>query len=78
MTRCGDGREIVALWPGFALGLELTEETRVKMDRFRGANPKDKRGVHRYRAEDFGLDPERLDRDFASYRDYYGIAQESE
>lgn len=60
------------------LGLELAEETRAKMDRFRGTNPKDKRGVHRYRAEDFGLDPKRLGHDFVTYRDHYGIARESQ
>jgi hypothetical protein len=60
------------------LGLELAEETRAKMERFRGTNPKDKRGVHRYRAEDFGLDPNRLGHDFATYRDHYGIARESQ
>jgi len=60
------------------LGFELEEETLEKMDDFRRANPKDKRGVHRYRPEDFGLDPDQLDRDFATYRDYYGITQEGE
>lgn len=58
------------------LGFELEEETLEKMDGFRLANPKDKRGVHRYRPEDFGLDRDQLDRDFATYRDYYGITQE--
>jgi len=60
------------------LEIDLEEETLAKMNRFRGSNPKDNRGAHRYRPEDFGLDPKQLDRDFASYRDHYGIARESE
>ncbi len=46
------------------------------MNAFLSNNPKDKRGEHRYRPEDFGLTRERLDRDFAPYRDHFGIAQE--
>jgi hypothetical protein len=59
------------------LGYELLPETTRAMNAFRGQNPKDKRGVHHYGPEDFGLTREQLDRDFAAYRDHYGIAQES-
>jgi hypothetical protein len=59
------------------LGYELLPETTRAMNAFRGRNPKDKRGVHHYGPEDFGLTREQLDRDFAAYRDHYGIAQES-
>ncbi len=58
------------------LGLTLEPGTAAAMNRWRGANPKDKRGSHRYRAEDFGLSGEALDRDFAPYREHYGIARE--
>ena len=60
------------------IDFELEEETLGKMDGFRLANPKDKRGAHRYRPEIFGLDRNQLDRDFAAYRDCYEINQEGE
>ncbi len=59
------------------LGWELRESTVASMSGFLAANPKDKRGVHRYTSEDFGLGREQLDADFAAYRDHYGIARES-
>ncbi len=59
------------------LGAELLPETVERMQVFRRANPKDRRGVHRYRAEDFGLTPEQLDADFAAYREHYGIEREA-
>jgi hypothetical protein len=58
------------------LGYTLGDETLAKMNAFRGENPKDKRGAHRYAPEDFGLSRERLDRDFAAYRDAHGVARE--
>jgi len=58
------------------LGYELRRETEDRMNAFRAANPKDRRGVHRYRAEDFGLEREQLERDFRPYCDHYGIARE--
>jgi hypothetical protein len=59
------------------LGLELRAETIEAMNAFRRGNPKDRRGAHRYAAADFGLSREQLDRDFAAYREHYGIARES-
>jgi hypothetical protein len=38
--------------------------------RWRAENPQHKRGVHRYRLEDFGLDAETIDLHFAHYRDW--------
>jgi hypothetical protein len=32
------------------------------------ANPQHKHGVHRYRLDDFGLDPETVNCQFAAYR----------
>jgi hypothetical protein len=59
------------------LGYELLPGTVEAMQEFRRANPKNKRGVHRYGPEDFGLTREQLDADFAPYRDHYGIERES-
>ena len=59
------------------LGYEPHPETILSMSAYRRENPKDKRGVHRYGPEDFGLDREQLDSDFAPYRDHYGITRES-
>ena len=58
------------------LGYELSPETLELMSAYRTANPKDMRGAHRYRPEDFGLAREQLDADFAAYREHYGIARE--
>jgi hypothetical protein len=58
------------------LGLELHAETVAAMNAFLERNPKDRRGVHRYGPADFGLSREQLDRDFAAYRDRYGVARE--
>jgi hypothetical protein len=58
------------------LGYGLDPATIETMNAYRRENPKDKRGVHRYRPEDFGLSREQLDRDFAAYRDHYGIPPE--
>ncbi len=38
--------------------------------RWLAENPQHKRGVHRYRLEDFGLDGETVDRHFAPYREW--------
>jgi hypothetical protein len=59
------------------LRYDLNRETIETMNAYRGANPKDKRGAHRYLPEDFGLSREQLDRDFAPYREHYGIVRET-
>lgn len=58
------------------LGWELADETVAAMNAFRGRNPKDKRGAHRYAPEDFGLTRDQIDRDFSAYRDAHGVARE--
>jgi hypothetical protein len=58
------------------LDYELRPEAVEAMNAFRGENPKDKRGVHRYGPEAFGLTRAQLDADFAAYREHYGIARE--
>ena len=58
------------------LGYELTDDTLASMKAFQSENPKDKRGAHRYTPEDFGLNRDQLDRDFAAYRDAHGIELE--
>jgi len=60
------------------LGYELEAPTVEIMNSFRSANPKDKRGVHRYGPESFGLRRDQLDADFAAYREHYGIMREGE
>jgi len=59
------------------IGYELLPPTLEAMNAFRSRNPKDKRGAHSYTPEHFGLDREQLDRDFAPYREHYGIERES-
>ena len=46
------------------------------MQAFLARNPQGKHGAHRYRLEDFGLDPDALARDFAPYRDRFAIPEE--
>ena len=58
------------------IGLSLAAETESAMQRWIGGNPQNKHGVHRYRLEDFGLDRERLGREFEPYRDRFGIGAE--
>ena len=38
------------------------------------ADPSDKHGVHRYTAEEFGLDPADLAERFAVYRETFGLS----
>lgn len=48
-------------------GMELTEDTKDKMDVFLSKNPKDVHGVHNYSLEDFGLTGEQIDSQFKNY-----------
>jgi len=59
------------------LGHELSRETSATMSAYLDRNPKDKRGRHRYEPRDFGFTREELDRDFAPYREHYGIEREA-
>jgi hypothetical protein len=58
------------------LGLSLAPATEASMQRWLAANPQDKRGVHRYRLEDFGLDAAVLERRFEPYRSRFGVGRE--
>jgi len=58
------------------LGLSLAPATESSMQRWLAANPQDKRGVHRYRLEDFGLDARELERRFEPYRSRFGVSAE--
>ena len=58
------------------LGLPLAPATEASMQRWLAANPQNKRGVHRYRLEDFGLDRAKLERSFEPYRQRFGIQRE--
>lgn len=58
------------------LGLPLAPATEASMQRWLAANPQNKRGVHRYRLEDFGLDRAQLERSFEPYRQRFGVAGE--
>lgn len=39
-------------------------------------NPQHKHGVHQYSLQQFGLDPDRVNRQFAKYRERFGIISE--
>ena len=49
------------------LDLEFDEGSRRAVERWLDDNPRDKHGVHRYTAEEFGLDPDRLRARFDFY-----------
>lgn len=59
------------------LGFDLSAETVEAMNAFRARNPKNRLGTHRYGPEAFGLSRDRLDHDFARYRERYGVAREA-
>jgi len=58
------------------LGLSLAPTTEAAMQDWIAANPQHRRGVHRYRLEDFGLDRSELERRFAPYRSRFGVPVE--
>jgi hypothetical protein len=55
-------------------GLELSDVARDRMSAFLAANPRGSRGVHRYAAEDFGLEIDDIRGRFAEYVDEFGVA----
>ena len=59
-------------------GLALGDEARARMERFVRENPREKHGVHRYRLEDFGLDPVEERRRFSAYSERFGVPNERE
>jgi hypothetical protein len=53
-------------------GVPLSDRAATAMRGYLTVNTRTARGVHRYRAEDFGLDPADLRSTFADYRAAYG------
>lgn len=58
-------------------GRKLTESAQEAMRRFIRENPKNKKGVHRYSLEEFGLDRTAERRRFLFYTDHFAIEQEA-
>ena len=58
------------------LGLPLAPATEASMQGWIAANPQNRRGVHRYQLEDFGLDRQQLAPRFEPYRTRFGVAAE--
>jgi hypothetical protein len=59
------------------LGIPFPGEVGDRIARYLEARPQTKFGVHRYHAEDYGLDAGQLRRDFAPYIDEFGIEAET-
>jgi hypothetical protein len=59
-----------------ALGLPMPEAVRRTLVAWAERNPKGRRGEHRYRLEEYGLDAEEVDAGFAAYRARYAIPHE--
>jgi hypothetical protein len=57
-------------------GLEFGEGAEARMRGFLAENPQGKHGVHTYRLDQFGLDPEAERERFRFYQEYYGIESE--
>jgi hypothetical protein len=57
--------------------IELSEEAARRMGRWHAANPQGSHGLHRYRAEDFGLSLGRMAERFAPYTEHFGIRPEA-
>ncbi len=58
-------------------GLELGREARARMETFLRANAREKHGVHRYRLEDFELDPVEERRRFSAYSEEFSVPSEA-
>jgi hypothetical protein len=59
-----------------ALGLAMTDEAATRMKAFIADNPKGKHGLHLYTAEEYGIDPEIVRRDFQAYIEQYSLRPE--
>ncbi len=57
--------------------LPLSAATEARMREFIEGNPKERHGVHRYRLQDFGLDPARERERYRFYQDYFAVADEA-
>lgn len=60
---------------GFA-GLPLAPAAQAAMEASLKVNVQNRHGVHRYRLEDFGLSRDQVHRDYAAYRERFGIPEE--
>ncbi len=58
------------------MGRTLTPEARAAMAAWRAGNPQHRYGRHVYRLADFGLEPDRIQRDFAPYQQRFRIPPE--
>jgi Sulfotransferase family len=58
-------------------GVRFGAESRRRVDEWTESHPRTKYGVHRYRAEDFGLETGRIRDRFAFYTSRFSVAEES-
>jgi len=54
-------------------GVDLDGDTEARMRRYVAEHPREEHGAHRYRPEDFGIDPPRHGALFARYRERFGV-----
>jgi hypothetical protein len=59
------------------VGLVFTGEVEDRMRRFLAANPQNKEGEHRYRLDDFGLDPMDIAERFRGYCECFAVQREA-
>jgi hypothetical protein len=57
------------------LRIAFSEAARRRMQDWAGENPRGKHGEHRYRLEDFGLDPDEVRARYAFYRKRFDVAE---
>ncbi|MGE0880290.1 MAG: sulfotransferase [Acidimicrobiia bacterium] len=58
------------------LGLEMSPDVQTNVASWRRENPQNKRGVHTYALEEYGLDADAIAEEWAFYIDRYGIEAE--
>jgi hypothetical protein len=61
-----------------ALDLPMSAQGADAMRAFIAEHPKGKDGIHRYRPEEFGVDPANVRREFASYIERFGLEPEAD
>lgn len=59
-----------------AVGMSMSAAVEGRLAQWTAANPKGKRGAHRYAADQFGLQPARTAAPFTAYRERFGVARE--
>jgi hypothetical protein len=59
-----------------ALGMQMSEGVERRLSQWTADNPKGKRGVHQYSAQEFGLQPELTEHVFSAYRERFGLRRE--